>query len=266
MITNVIAAPFGYSVDNNTNLIRIDIATGATTVIGPHGIGGSPDLEAIAFDPTTGILYTASDNGSLYTFDINTGAATLIGALGVSTGFNSGMAFDSSGQGYLITTSGLFTFDKATGAATLISTFTPSIALSGGAFIGPTLYGSPDNGSSPSLNIINTATAVLTPVGALGAPSSDQTGLSYDNASSTLYMLNESDSSIYSLNTVTGVATLVSTHAPGISIEGLAINPIAVVAAAAKNIPTLSVWGLLFLTLLMGLFGANRQRKKPLKC
>lgn len=256
---NAVAQLTGYSVVSD-NLYSIDIATGAETLIGPLGVTG--DFEALAFDPTSGVLYVAADGNSagasIHTVDIATGTATLVGAHGVSY-TNGGMAFDSSGQGYLITSDGLFSFDKVTGVATFIGSF--SSELSGGAFVGNTLYGTPDNGSTTDLVTIDTATATITSVGTLGVNVGEQSGLAYDSVSDFLYMLNETDSTIYSVNYNTGAASFVSTFTQ--NFESLAING-GVFSAVPQIIPTLtSVFSLSLLgfgVVLIGFINIKRRR------
>jgi hypothetical protein len=72
-------------VGNNVadGLIRIDPATGASVVVGPFG-GGMYSVDAIAADPTSGILYGVSPfnaNANLLQIDPATGTATVLGQL-----------------------------------------------------------------------------------------------------------------------------------------------------------------------------------------
>ena len=64
-------------------LIRIDPATGASVAVGPFG-GGAYSVDAIASDPTTGLLYGVSPfnrPADLLVIDPGTGVATVIGQL-----------------------------------------------------------------------------------------------------------------------------------------------------------------------------------------
>ncbi len=190
-VQSAVAAATAYSIGSGS-LYSIDIVSGAETLIGSLGVVG--DFEALAFDPTSGTLYTASDGDSLYTVNTATGAATLVGATASVSG-NTGMAFDGTGQGYLLgndfTTGFLESFDKTTGAATTVGSQT--VALSGAAFVGSTLYGTSDNGGGGGvLATVDTTTGVATTVGSLGIASISQTGLSYDPIADLLYLLDES--------------------------------------------------------------------------
>jgi len=69
-------------------LITLDPTTAQPTVIGLFG-NGIESIDAIAVDPTSGILYGASpfqDNAGLFTIDKSTGAATRLGSLSDSAG------------------------------------------------------------------------------------------------------------------------------------------------------------------------------------
>ncbi len=71
-----------YAVDIvNDNLVRIDPATGAGTVVGPVGINAN-FAQGMDFDDVTGTLYWASfsTSGALRVIDTTTGASTLVGA------------------------------------------------------------------------------------------------------------------------------------------------------------------------------------------
>lgn len=102
-----------------TNLYRIDVATGAATFIGTHGI---VDMRALLFHPLSGIMY-AHANGNLYTLNLGTGAATLVGAAGVGT--LDALAWDPTRNrivGVLSDVSGgtLYTVNPTNGAVTNI--------------------------------------------------------------------------------------------------------------------------------------------------
>jgi hypothetical protein len=74
------------------NLVTINQATGALTVVGPTGLGSGPVLGGLAFldDQLYAVLSTATAS-SLYTLDPGTGLATLVGSVGI--GGVSGIAF-----------------------------------------------------------------------------------------------------------------------------------------------------------------------------
>jgi hypothetical protein len=215
------AGPIGYTNDNSF-LYGIDLATGVSTQIGSLGVGGG-DYEAMAFDPTDGTLYMYNDVGGLFTVNTITGAATFVGG---STGvFNGGMSFNSVGQGYVGDGDGdFFSLNKVTGALTAIGTSAPG--MSGIEFAGNNLYAVGDNGSTPDLLLVDITNGNKTSVGPLGVSVSAQAGLGYDG--NTLYLLDEDSSSIYSVNTNTGQATLIAALSGDVGeFESLAVLSIA---------------------------------------
>ena len=257
------SAPLAFTADGS-NLLSLDIATGISTTIGALGITG--DTEALAVDPTSGVLYLATDGGSLYTVDKASGSATLVGSLGVSY-FNGGMAIDGSGNIFLVTDAGLFSVNKTTGAATQIGSPNDassynnndvSQGLSSAAFVGNTLYAGPDRTTQHNLYSVNTATGHATTIGALGVNSSGaQTGMTYDANTDILYILIESKSRIYSVDYATGQATEISSY--GGNFEGLALadpgNPAPMLINAVEPyvppIPTTTISN--FMLFLLGL-------------
>jgi Divergent InlB B-repeat domain len=66
---------------SNTNLYRVNTTTGATTVVGNHGIS---DMRALAFNPVSGTMY-AHASGDLFTINLSTGGTTLVGPSNVGT-------------------------------------------------------------------------------------------------------------------------------------------------------------------------------------
>jgi hypothetical protein len=125
-----------YMVENRptTNLYRVNLTTGAATLIGPHGIA---DVRAIGYHPPTDALYGVSAAGDFYRFDLNTGAPTFIGATGAGESID-GLAFeDASGRfvaaGANLSGSHVFEINVATGAATQLAN-TPGINNHGLAY------------------------------------------------------------------------------------------------------------------------------------
>lgn len=97
-------------------LARIDMTTGAYTVIGPTG---RTDLQALASSPT-GDLYALGINqgGQLFRLDPTTGAGTLVGGGGMG-GDTQALTFMPDGALYASRTN-LLRIDPATGIATLV--------------------------------------------------------------------------------------------------------------------------------------------------
>ena len=180
---------------NGGNLIRLNLSTGASTLVG--NIRGF-SVPSLAVDPTTGIMYAGGGGGVpyIYTVDPVTGAATLVGDTGLGEVAVSGMDCSQDGTLYaavnIVGLGGtgadhLATIDKATGAATVIGPFGSCTGSSctiegieGIAFdASGTLWGSHSArgaGGPPGLYLINPSTGAatfVTPImDALGAPPS----------------------------------------------------------------------------------------------
>ncbi len=110
-----------YAVGTDQNLYSVNPATGASTLIGPTGLGGG-GFQALSSGAT--VLYstapdTQGENTLLYSINTATGAATEIGNTGIAADVSSiGFAF---GQLYAAEQSGnYYTLNTSTGAATLI--------------------------------------------------------------------------------------------------------------------------------------------------
>lgn len=101
----------------SSSLYTIDIATGASTLVGGSQLFG--DNIAIGANGTAYVSdWIFSD--SLYTIDLTTGAMNLVGGLGLgNVNLQAGSDFSLAGILYNLTSDGrMFTIDTATGAAT----------------------------------------------------------------------------------------------------------------------------------------------------
>jgi hypothetical protein len=79
-------------IQGGATLVTINQATGALTVVGPTGLGGSAVLGGLAFlDDQLYAVLSTSTASALYTLDPGTGLATLVGDVGI--GGVSGIAF-----------------------------------------------------------------------------------------------------------------------------------------------------------------------------
>jgi hypothetical protein len=116
-----------------TNLLEIDPATGATTVVAPvTGVGASGYtlIFGLAVDPN-GLMYGVEIvSSTLVAIDKTTGNASTIGSLGYTTRYGQGLAFDPSTSpatlylgsiDFNTNTQNMYTVDPNTGLASLIS-------------------------------------------------------------------------------------------------------------------------------------------------
>jgi hypothetical protein len=108
-----------YGAGNSIQLVRVDRATGAMTLVGAFGAR----IDGLAYDRGSGTLYGVNAT-NLYTINQNTGAATLVGPHGIATtALSIGLESESDSGRLFVTdtvTDSLFELDPATGAATLI--------------------------------------------------------------------------------------------------------------------------------------------------
>lgn len=259
------AAGIGYSVqsDGNQKLYRIDLATGVATPVGATGFDG---IEGLAFDPGCKTLYGVDDvKDRLVTCDRATGGCNAVGSLGVDI-TDTGLAFGNDGGLYMSTDAPknplqFFKLDPTTGGATWIGN--PGTEITGLAGDLMAIYGLGGDGKN-NLVILDTATAKVTPLGALGSVTLQDGGLDFDR-DGTLYGLNDlgpgsgKASQLFKIDPKSGRATVVATlkDTSGKAIngfEGLAIDGgICAVPgfgeALALDAPALGVWGMLALGL-----------------
>ncbi|MDX2035789.1 MAG: PEP-CTERM sorting domain-containing protein [Isosphaeraceae bacterium] len=98
-----------------TNLYKIDKSTGASTLIGAHGISGG---NALVFG-ADGTLYGAG-GALLYSINTGTGAGSLLGNMGYSSGGD--LAFQG-GNLFLATSSNLVQISLPSASGTLVGAF-----------------------------------------------------------------------------------------------------------------------------------------------
>jgi hypothetical protein len=100
------------------SLYRLDLNTGAASLVGSHA---APGLASLGYHPPTGKLYAVGySDRNLYSLSTTTGASTLIGPTGAPQLLD-GLAWDSRRQVFtaMIAGSGeLYSIDVATGTAT----------------------------------------------------------------------------------------------------------------------------------------------------
>jgi uncharacterized repeat protein (TIGR01451 family) len=226
--------------DSGNTLTRYDRVTQTESIIGPLGV---PDVETIALNPFSGVLYgvNASTLGRINT---STGAYTTIGSFGSGNGPNGNVTFNDIDS---------LAFDPATGVLFgaqygpggnnyLVQINTTTGAIVPGVFGGNgylrltgighvddiaidpttgTMYASDSPGGGDTLRTINLTTGATTAVGAMGT--SDMEGLSID-PSGNLLGTNGTSAQFYTINKATGAATFVVNLGPGAldDYEGLA--------------------------------------------
>ena len=193
-----LAGPTLWIDDVNGNIGRVDVATGAVTIVGNAGV----QLTDIAFDPS-GNLYGISF-GALFSVSKTTGLATLIGNTGTS--LNS-LVFDSSGVLYAAG-SELYKLNTTTGAATLVGSGGGYASSGDLAFVAGKLYLSSSSPVADTLFSLSTSTGVGTAIGAIG------TGSFFGLATAdNVNLFGVSGTSIYSINTTTGAGTSLVSYA-----------------------------------------------------
>jgi hypothetical protein len=125
----------------NAQLAKIDLATGAATLVGSP-MGGNLSVMGLTFAPN-GVLYGAGDFNphsptfnSLYTIDVHTGLATRVGSLGAGpnpTDFIMSFAWDSDGNLYGASRMALYRIhrNRTTNMATKVVNFVGSSFIMG---------------------------------------------------------------------------------------------------------------------------------------
>ncbi len=204
--TTVLADPVLWVSDSGGQLAKIDVLTGATTLVGNTG----RQMFDIAFN-ASGQLF-GIDGTSLYSINSSTASAMLIGSTGSSSNINS-LVFGSDGSLYGAS-NGLYKLNTITGAGSQIgANFSGGTNSSGDlAFVAGQLYLSTSFQSFDRLTKLNTSTGVNTDVGSIGFAS--VFGMASPNGAD-LYGFSENK--VLTINVATGAGTLLST-ASGVSL------------------------------------------------
>lgn len=245
-------------------LVSIDLATGAATLIGTL----PETMTEAVYDVGNNQFYAQGSNGSFVLYEIDPTNGAQISSIATSGAYN-GLEFVGATLYATVISGGgspsdLATVDPATGAATIIGQ-TGYAAITGLAYNSATgtMYGVIGGGdaASGSLVTLNMATGVATIVGPTGF---DKVGSIEFGVDGNLYGgLTSNDAaqpnSLILINTLTGAGTVVGNTT--YSISGLA-ETIAPVFASPTPVPALSQWALITLAILMGLlflFGLRRR-------
>jgi hypothetical protein len=215
----------------------VNSATGAATNPRATGINF---LTGITFG-TNGTLYglttfASAPANSLVSINPSTGAPTTIGATGLSSIFEGDLAFDPTTgilYGALDAPSApsapyrLFTINPANGAATIVGNFTVINDISALAFsAGGALYAL--NTGNEQLHTINKSTAATISTVNLSVALGTSAGMAFDPATGTLYVADGAGAgtdNLYTLNTTTGLMTLVGSTGLSNGLAGLAFVP-----------------------------------------
>jgi hypothetical protein len=217
--------PGGLYGTDGANLFLIDKASGAASMIGPHGPVEFA-IGAIAFDPG-GVLYGISltDKAQLYRIDVTSGAATAVGPLGIGFVFEGGLTFDASGRLIGVNRGSdvdaqAFEINTATGGATIIGPVGGQARdIDDLTRDGDVIYGL--DRPSNTLGQLDPASGVYTPIGGTGDAIGDTGGLACD-ADGRLYATFAANGGFYTVDKATGVATLIAIN--GVDF-GLAFAP-----------------------------------------
>jgi hypothetical protein len=107
----------GYAINIIGQMYRINVNTGAYTLVGNTGIA---NINGAEFHPN-GTLYAVSSTG-LYTINTSTAAATFVGNLNTGGGLAVALAIDGAGVGYTydLVDDGFYTINLASGASTYV--------------------------------------------------------------------------------------------------------------------------------------------------
>jgi hypothetical protein len=179
--------PFGGDFDNlntafmyvinygDNSLYTVDVATGASTYIGPlTGITGGQMIAGMACDKTTGVMYVSTTDitySDIYTLDLASGALTLIGTTGIPGLID--IAIDGTGTmyGWDLVSDVSYMIDKSTGASTLLGPLGYDLNYAQGGNWDPLsdqIYLAAYSGGGMLMTLDKT-TGALTYIGPLGA-------------------------------------------------------------------------------------------------
>jgi len=190
------AAPIMFVHDGRQNLGTVDVANGATTVIGNMAAGTPNDtMTDIAFDPFGNLFGIGF--GGIYSINPVTAAATFIGLHGINTG--NALVFGSDGTLYAAGAGSmnLYTVNTGTGAAASLGNM--GFASAGDlAFNGGNLYLASTANQLVRVDLGNLANTAA--IGLFGV--SNMFGL----ASSGGVLYGVADTTVYTINTGTGAA------------------------------------------------------------
>lgn len=250
------AAVVVYGVTGPNNLITFDSATPGTTTasVAITGLAPGESILGIDFRPANGALYGLGSGSRLYNINLSTGGATQVGADGAFALSGSSFGFDfnpvpdrirvtseanqnlrlNPNNGALAATDGALAFaagdpNAASDANIVGSAYTNSFRPSPRTPPpGTTLYG-----IDFVLDILVTQNppndGTLNTVGGLGVDTSDQVGFDiFASGNQAFASLTDSAgiSSLYSVNLVSGAATLIGGIGSGVEVRAIAVQQV----------------------------------------
>lgn len=254
-------------VTHDAELISIDITTGAVTLIGslPEGM-----TEAV-YDFSTDRFYAQGANGSFTLYEIDPATGDQISVVS-TTGAYTGMEFVGGVLYATMITGGggdsdLVTVDPATGTATVIGP-TGYRGITGLAYdtSTSTMYGTIggghiDSGALATVNMTTGAATIIGPTGPnkVGSIEFGSDGNLYGGVTSTSGSLPQA---FINIDYSGGAAASPVNPDTGFSITGLANSPAVVPPPPApENIPAVTQWALITLTILLGFTGIVAVRR-----
>ncbi len=227
-----------WAVNTANELVRYDHAAPGS-VLSTSGITGLSDVNAWVTDITfaNGSLYALDNNANLYTLNRATGAATLVSATFAPAGYDLGLASDpflagglrivtDAGENFSATLGGVFTAGPAAFVGSGDAHAGASLGFSGLAIDPDFGTGYAFDAALDTLFVTYDANfAEFFTVGALGGDFTALASLDFVDGSTLIAALSTdaNTSSLYTINTTTGAATLIGSFGGG--IQAVAVAP-----------------------------------------
>lgn len=204
-----------FGVDTSTDeLYELDMVTGAKTLRGPV-VSHLGTVGALTYDPVRDrILSSSTDLRQLGEMQDN-GLGGQIGPYNIPNVVMHGLEWcpgDNSlyGAGTIGTTTNLYKINPLTGSATMVGTMANQIFGNlGWDSANNVMYATMITGG-PSLYTVNLATGGLSFVANITGDVQNPSGLAFDQASNTMFMVDNQRDNLYRLNLTTGAATTIA--------------------------------------------------------
>lgn len=212
LLTSAAAQTLFLCDSNNDILYTCDPLTGAATTVGSTLPMGTPC--GLAHDGTALFALDLAGTGGLYSLSTATGAPTLIGNTNL-TGWQD-IAWDATtSQFFAVNQSNTLHGINTAGTSTLIGSTLPASLITGIACdANGTLWGVDFSGTG-ALGTIDKNTAAFTVVQPSTIPGIQ--GIAFHPVTNTLYATSTNTDSLYTIDVVTGVVTLIGPHGAGVN-------------------------------------------------